>query len=78
MQMGRRVHLTLTHRQLAFLAAESERTGLSIAELVRRAVDTTYRPHARPKVRGYEISLALWRGPDEALAGRRPPPRRAL
>jgi hypothetical protein len=65
--------VTLTERQRAFLADEAERTGLSMAELVRRAIDSTYRPHGRPKLHGYELSLGLWRRPDAALAGRRPP-----
>jgi hypothetical protein len=80
--MSRRTQVTLTDRQHAFLVSEAVRTGLSLAELVRRAVDGTYRPHLRPKVAGLELSLALWRRPDAAVAGRRParlgqrPPRR--
>jgi hypothetical protein len=70
--MSRKTQITLTDRQHAFLADESGRSGLSIAELVRRAIDTTYRPHARPRVPGLEVSLGLWRRPDEALLGRRP------
>ena len=71
--MGRRTQVTLTDRQRAFLADEADRTGLSMAELVRRAIDMTYRPYSRPKLRGYELSFGVWRGPDAALAGRRPP-----
>jgi hypothetical protein len=66
-----RTHVMLTYRQHAFLKDESERTGLSICELVRRAVDTTYRPDVRPRVRGYELSIGLWRRPDAAVVGRR-------
>jgi hypothetical protein len=73
--VGRRTHITLSDRQHRFLLDESYRTGLSLAELVRRAVDTTYRPGARQKLRGFEISLGVWRKPDEALVGRRPPSR---
>jgi hypothetical protein len=70
--MGRRTQITLTDRQHAFLRDESTRTGLSLAELVRRAVDSTYRPYARPRIAGYEVSLGFWRRPDEAIVGRRP------
>jgi hypothetical protein len=67
--------VTLTDRQHAFLLDESARTGLSLAELVRRAIDSTYRPHERRRLRGLELSLSVWRRPDAALAGRRPPGR---
>jgi hypothetical protein len=70
--MSRKTQITLTDRQHAFLLAESSRTGLSLAELVRRAIDGTYRPQVRPRVRGYEISAALWKRPDAAVVGRRP------
>ena len=45
---------------------------LPVAELIRRAVDKTYRPHVRPTVRGVEVSVGFWRRPDAAVAGRRP------
>jgi hypothetical protein len=69
--MSRRTQITLTDRQHAVLVHESKRTGLSLAELVRRAVDGTYRPFDRPRVGGFELSLGVWRRPDAALAGRR-------
>jgi hypothetical protein len=69
--MSRRTQLSLTDRQHAFLIGESLRTGLSLAELVRRAIDTVYRPGSRPSVPGYEVSLGLWRRPDAAVIGRR-------
>jgi len=69
--VSRRTQVTLTNRQHAFLSGEAVRTGLSLAELVRRAVDRTYRPHVRPKLRGVEVRLSVWRRPDEAVAGRR-------
>lgn len=69
--MSRRTQITLTDRQHAFLRDESWRTGLPLAELVRRAVDKTYRRHSRPTVKGIEISLGLWRRPDAAVVGRR-------
>lgn len=69
--MARRTHVTFTERQYAFLRDESSRTGLSMAELVRRAIDGTYRPHSRPRVRGFEVSMGLWDRPPAAIAGRR-------
>jgi hypothetical protein len=74
--MSRRTQVTLTDRQHAFLRNESARTGLSMAELVRRAVDTTFRPNARPRLRGMELSFGIWSRPDVAVVGRRPPHRR--
>ncbi len=71
--VSRRTQITLTDRQHAFLCDESARTGLSMAELVRRAVDLTFRPNVRPKLAGLELSLGVWPRPDAALAGRRPP-----
>jgi hypothetical protein len=73
--VSRKTHVTLTDRQHAFLLDESARTGLPLAELVRRAIDSTYRPHERRRLRGLELSLGVWRRPDAALAGRRPPGR---
>ena len=71
--MSRRTQMFLTDRQHAFLRDEAARTGLSMSELIRRAIDTTYRQHARPRLAGYELSFGLWKRPDVALAGRRPP-----
>jgi hypothetical protein len=62
----------LSDRQHAFLHEESQRTGLSVAELVRRAVDAAYRPHVRPRLRGLELSFGVWRRPDATVSGRRP------
>jgi hypothetical protein len=73
--MSRRSQITFTDRQHAFLLAESERTGLSLAELVRRAVDETYRPLTRRRVGGVEVSVGIWRRPDAAVVARRPPRR---
>jgi hypothetical protein len=69
--MSRRTQITLTDRQHAFLVDESMRTDLPLAELVRRAIDTVYRPHQRPQVRGFEVSVGVWTKPDAAVAGRR-------
>ncbi|HEX6701126.1 MAG TPA: hypothetical protein VF101_10390 [Gaiellaceae bacterium] len=69
--MSQRTQITLSDRQHAFLVDEAERTGLSLAELVRRAVDGTYRPYSRPRIGGFELSVGMWRRPDAAVAGRR-------
>ena len=70
-RMSRKTQLTLTDRQHAYLVGESIRTGLSMAELIRRAIDRVYRPELRPKIPGYELSLGLWKRPDAAVVGRR-------
>jgi hypothetical protein len=72
--MSRRTHVILTDRQHAFLVHESTRTGLPQAELVRRAIDYTYRPNTRSRIRGFEISLGAWKTPDAAVIGRRAGP----
>ncbi len=69
--MSRKTQLTLTDRQHAYLIGESIRTSLSMAELVRRAIDKVYRPELRPKIPGYELSLGVWKRPDAAIVGRR-------
>jgi hypothetical protein len=69
-----RFNLCIEERQLALLREEATRTGLSVGEHIRRAIDKTYRPHHRPSVLGYELSLGLWSRPDAAVAGRRPRP----
>ena len=71
--MSRRTQITFSDRQHNFLLAESERTGLSAAELVRRAVDVTYRPETREKTGGFEVSFGVWKRPDAAVVGRRAP-----
>ena len=71
--MSRRTQITFTDRQHAFLWDESERTGLPLAELVRRAVDTVYRTKTRPRVAGVELSVGVWHRPDAAVVGRRRP-----
>jgi len=61
----------LTKEQYALLKAEAEVAGLSLGELVRRALDRVYRPRARINVRGWEISFAIWKRPDAAVVARR-------
>lgn len=66
----RRMHVGVTERQYQLLVDEAQRSGLSIATLVRRAIDSTYRPAQRRSVKGYLISFGAWREPDAALVGR--------
>jgi hypothetical protein len=74
--MSRRTQITFSDDQHDFLLEESERTGLSAAELVRRAVELAYRPEQRPTIGGYEFTFGVWKRPDAAIVGRRPPRRR--
>ena len=40
--MGRRLQITLSDEQYAFLDAEANRSSISMAEIVRRALDTVF------------------------------------
>jgi hypothetical protein len=73
--MSRRTQFTLPDRQYELLLDESFRSSLSMAELVRRAIDSAYQPNRRPTLRGYELSLGVWRQPDAAVVGRLEPRR---
>ena len=70
-----RAHVMLEPAQHAFIDAEARRTGLSRSELVRRAIDESYRPEARRRVAGFDVGFGIWRAPDAAVAGRRVGPR---
>jgi hypothetical protein len=70
--MSVRMHVLVTEAQRDALVSEANRTGLSVTELVRRAIDRVYLPDTRPRAGGFEVSLGLWRRPDAAVAGRRP------
>jgi hypothetical protein len=70
--MGTRFNLILEDHQYRALTAESSRLSVSVAELIRRAVDKTYALDPQRKVPGVELSLAVWRAPDAAVVGRRP------
>jgi Ribbon-helix-helix protein, copG family len=65
----------LEPEHVAYLIGEAARTGLSRSELVRRALDETFRPEARTRVRGFDVGFGIWRAPDAAVAGRRVGPR---
>jgi hypothetical protein len=42
--MARRLQVLLTPDQYAFLSREADRSSVSMGELIRRAIDTTYAP----------------------------------
>ena len=69
--MSKHLHVVLTDAQHAYILGESARTGLSMGELVRRAIDGAYRPEARRRIRGFDLGFGIWRDPDAALSGRR-------
>jgi len=69
--LSRKTQITLTDVQHELLKAEAALAGVSMAELVRRAIDRVYRPWSRPTVYGYEVNFGLWRRPDAAVVGRR-------
>jgi hypothetical protein len=69
--MRRRTQVFLTDEQYEFLHGEKARTGLSVATLVRRAIDETYKLEHRPRFMGWQASLGWWRHPDAAVVGRR-------
>jgi hypothetical protein len=70
--MAHRLQIWMTENQYDALNAEADRTGLSMAELVRRLVDGSLLPDVRPRVSGLELSVGVWRRPDAAVASRRP------
>lgn len=59
--MTHRTQVTLEDSQYERLRAESRRTGLGLAELVRRAIDQTY-GSGRPEdvLRALEASFGSW------------------
>ena len=68
--MAHRFHLTLSDQQYAYLNLASERTSLSMAELVRRAVDEKY-PASAPNTSRSQFTVAVWRRPSREGTGRR-------
>ncbi len=55
--MSRRMHIQVTERQYARLLDESARSGLAMAEIVRRALDFGLRPGTVSAFLGYELEL---------------------
>jgi hypothetical protein len=61
--MSHRTQITLTDEQYRRLLQESERTGVSLAELIRRAVERSYGDVDRVEtVRAIEESAGAWTG----------------
>lgn len=58
--MSRRTQITLNDAQYERLKRESERTGRSLAELVRRALNLVYGTPAQGAHRGLEQSFGAW------------------
>jgi hypothetical protein len=59
--MAHRTQITLADEQYERLRAESRRSGLGLAELVRRAVDRVYGSvHPEETVRALEASFGSW------------------
>ena len=58
--MSQRISVIVSDDTYAFLIAESERTSVSISELVRRALDRVYALPGR-RTTGVEVRLAVWR-----------------
>ena len=55
--MSHRLQITLSDEQYEYLDAEADRSSLSMAELVRRALDTTYGLAGTPRVTVIEHAL---------------------
>jgi len=70
--MSKRFNLHLEDGQYAALTAESARSSVSVAELIRRAIDRTFELDPSRRAKGVELSVAVWRRPDAAVVGRRP------
>lgn len=63
--MSHRTQITLTDEQYVRLLDESSRTGISIAALVRRAIDSSYRAPAKyDALLALERSFGSWQGRD--------------
>ena len=67
-----RLHIQMGPHMHRHLVVEANRTGLSVAELIRRAVEEVYATQRRPRLQGWQASLGFWRRPDAAVTGRRP------
>jgi Ribbon-helix-helix protein, copG family len=62
--MGHRTQITLSETEYRLLKRESERTGASLSELVRRAVAATYGSTRRRRKNGFEASFGIWKDRD--------------
>jgi hypothetical protein len=65
--MSHRTQITLTNEQYETVLAESKRSGLSIAELTRRALDRSYGTARQREVRQALLdSFGAWSDRDES------------
>jgi hypothetical protein len=48
--MSHRLCITISNEQYEFLDTEADRSSLSMAELVRRALDTVFGPHGERRI----------------------------
>lgn len=62
--MGHRTQITLTEDQYAGLKVRSQRTGVTLAELIRRAVDAAYGYNDDLDDRAIDESFGAWRERD--------------
>jgi len=58
--MAHRTQITLSDQQYELLKRESQRTGLSLAELVRRALDDTFLSRSPDLDLALERSFGAW------------------
>lgn len=67
--MGHRTQITLTDEQYERLRMESDRTGLGLAELIRRAIDCAYGSTLHEEaVAGLASSFGSWTERDDHAA----------
>ncbi|MBA3371592.1 MAG: ribbon-helix-helix domain-containing protein [Thermoleophilaceae bacterium] len=62
--MGHRTQITLTDAQYASLKVQSQRTGATLAELVRRAVSLMYGPDDGLDEEALDDSFGAWHDRD--------------
>jgi hypothetical protein len=63
--LAHRLHILLSRDQYLALDEEADRSGIAIAELIRRAIDTIYMPRSLPAVR--QITHTVGRRPGRRL-----------
>lgn len=62
--MSHRTQITLTDAQYSTLKRESARTGLGLAELVRRSLSATYQTNTEDFEEALEQSFGAWSDPE--------------
>lgn len=65
--MSHRLQITLTDDQYRRLREESDRTGASLAELMRSAVNDVYPPVAslEERIEGFKAGFGIWADRDD-------------